>query len=719
MWRGLGIARIAAAGPSMRWAVGLAPLMWSAPAHAGAPVLEIDSLPIAAACAPVGGAGTASGAALLRPAARPAAMTSGAMSDPPSPPALPPSTASAGELYQSTMALDDWGGHFSRYILPGGGVGAVPALAWDAGAILTGKPGRPPMPAPEQRKIYTAIAQAGGTLAMIPFAWPALSPGQQSLLNQDDQSGELRLAYLRGDRTQEGRSFRRRSSVLGDSVHSIPVYVGPLDRRAAVYLGANDGMLHAFDASTGEEVFAYVPEALIAQLHYLADPAYVHRAYVDGPASAGEAFIGDGRKTVLVSGMGGGAQGVFALDVSDPRRFADGLGVLWEFTDRHDAMMGNVTTLPQIAKLGTRRSGGVVTYRYFAIVASGLNNYAADGNASGAGKGALFLLALDKPRDAPWKLNDNYYRLITPVAEPALANALSAPVLLADSDGAVRYAYAGDLQGNLWRFDFSGSAPWAKAVGPGANSTPLFVARDANGQRQPITQQPLLAYASERGYMVMFGTGKLIEAADRASARYAPQSYYAILDSLQSPADLVANRRQLTQRFLDGGTGKVLFSISGARRDSGSKGWYVDFLRAQDSGERSINGGLLADGQVLFNTVLPGADPCAATRGRAYALNVLTGLAGDSIVTAIVPGDEPIVGLLLPDYAPTPALLPQSAVRDSGGPAGRISVKATAKVVNVSPNGVTVVGQTRSVRRAGRLSWREVANWRELHEAVK
>jgi type IV pilus assembly protein PilY1 len=688
------------------WTVAGLPLMWVACAQAAPPVLELDSLPVAAACTLAGGAGTATGSTLLRPAARAAAV------------ATPPS-AGAGDLYRATMALADWGGHFSRYVLPAGGVGVVPALAWDAGAILTGSAGQPPRPAPEQRNIYTAIVQPGGALAMVPFTWQALSPAQQALLNQDDQAGAQRLAYLRGDRTLEGSQFRRRSSVLGDAVHSTPAYAGPVDRRAAVYLGANDGMLHAFDARNGQELFAYVPDALIAQLHYLADPAYVHRAYVDGPAATGEALIGDGRKTVLVSGMGGGAQGVFALDVTEPARFADGLGVLWEFTDRDDAMMGNVTTLPQIARVRTRSAGGVATYRHFAIVASGLNNYAADGNASGEGKGALFLLALDKPQDAPWKLNDNYYRLITPVAESALANALSAPVLLAGSDGALRYAYAGDLQGNLWRFDFSGGAPWAKAVGPGANGAPLFVARDANGQRQPITQQPLLAYASERGYMVLFGTGSLIEKAGRGSARFAPQSYYAIIDSLQTPPDIVTSRRQLTQRFLDGATGDALLGISGARMESGSKGWYVDFLQAEKSGERSVDSGLLADGEVLFNTLLPGADACAAPRSRTYALNVLTGLADDRVVTAILPGDEPIVGLLLPDYVPSPALLPQSAIRDDSGPAGRINVKAIATVVNIGADGPVVAGSMKSVRRAGRLSWREVANWRELHEAAR
>jgi type IV pilus assembly protein PilY1 len=664
-------------------------LLCTAFAHASPPLLEIDSLPVAAACSSPGGAGKASGSTLVN----------------------------AGVLYQATMTLADWGGHFSRQTLPASGASGVgigaSAQAWDAGAILTGQAGQPPMPAPELRNIHTAIVQADGALAMIPFSWPSLSPEQRALLDQGDQFGEQRLAYLRGERSLEGSRFRRRSSVLGDSVHATPVYAGPVERRAAVYLGANDGMLHAFDARSGQELFAYVPNALIAQLYHLADPAYVHRAYVDGPASVGDAVIGGGKKSILVSGMGDGAQGVFALDVTDPAHFADGLGVLWEFTDRDDAMMGNVTTLPQIAKLRIGRSGAA--YRYFAIVASGVNNY----DAGEAGKGALFLLALDKPHGAPWQLNSNYYRLVTPMSESSLANALSAPVLVRDSDAALRYAYAGDLQGNLWRFDFGGGAPWSKAVGPGAGGTPLFVARDASGQRQPITQRPLLAYASERGYMVLFGTGKLIESADRASARRAPQSYYAIIDSLQSPPDLVSGRSQLTQRFLDGAASDVVLGISGARMDSGSKGWYADFLQAEKTGERSIDSGLLASGQVLFNTVMPGADPCAATYSRTYALSVLSGLTDDSTVAAVLPGDAAIVGLLSPDYAPTPLLLPQSSTRDSDGPAGRINVKSTAAVVNLGANGAVVAGSIKTVRRAGRLSWREVANWRELHEAAK
>ncbi|RZT11434.1 type IV pilus assembly protein PilY1 [Duganella sp. CF402] len=633
------------------------------PARADPPTLVIDSWPIAADCK---SASSGSGAVLLRPA--PFAASSGSAS-----------SASAGDVYQATMNIADWGGHFSRYVLSAG-VGATPTSAWDAGAILTGTAGRVAEPTPALRQIYTSVVKPDGVLAMAPFTWAALSPAQQALLNLEDHAGEQRVAYLRGERTLEGVQFRRRSSILGDAVHSTPVYVDAPGRRAAIYLGANDGMLHAFDAASGIELFAYVPDALIAQLHYLTDPAYVHRAYVDGPASAGEANIAGSKKAVLLSAMGGGATGVFALDVTDPARFADGLGAIWEFTSRDDPLMGNVTTIPQIARVRVRRD----VVRDFAIVASGFNN-------GGDGKGALFLLALDKPHDQGWRLNRNYYRITTPVSDSTVANALSAPVLLNDNDGVLRYAYAGDLQGNLWRFDFSGSAPWPKAIGKS-----LFVARDASGRRQSITQRPLLAYASN-GYMILFGTGRLIALADRKPS---PQSYYAIIDSLQAPPDIITGRHQLTQRFLDG---------RDMRMAPGSKGWYIDFTEAI---ERSINTGMLTDGVVLFNTVLPGADMCSPTSSRSYALKVTSGLPAES--------SSAITGETLPDYFPLPALLPQTITRSEPDPMGRIAQEKTYAVVGATPAGpMVVIGTVRTTRRVGRLSWREIVNWRELHEAAK
>ncbi|MBV7538978.1 PQQ-binding-like beta-propeller repeat protein [Duganella sp. sic0402] len=600
-------------------------------AWASAAALEIGSKPVAADCT----SGQASGPVLLR----------------------------QGELYQATVKIGDWSGNFSRYALSpeAGGVGASTTLSWDAGAILNGTP-------PGQRKIYTATVQPNGALEMTPFAWLSLSAAQQALLDLDDEAGEKRLAYLRGDRTLEGTLFRRRSSVLGDSVHSTPVYSGQVDRRAAVYLGANDGMLHAFDATTGVELFAYVPDALFAQLHHLASPAYQHRAYVDGLASVNQ-------KGLLVSGMGGGAKGVFALDVADPARFVLGRGVLWEFGEHNDSLMGNVISLPQIARVRVRSD----VERQFAIVAGGMN----------AEAGALFLLSLDKPRDEGWQRNSNYYRIET--KEPA---ALSAPVLLNDGEGRVRYAYAGDLQGNLWRFDLS-VTPWS--------ADKLFTARDASGRAQPITEQPLLAYAQTGGYLILFGTGQLIEAADRSSN--AKQSYYAIIDVLP---DKVSGRSQLTQRFLDG---------QDLPMEPASKGWFIDFSQPS---ERSLHAGVLADGAVLFNTVLPGADMCSPTHSRSYVLNVLTGLPDDGIFTARLPNGETIAGAMLPDYAPVPLLLPQSTTISTRDAQGKISQEKDYAVVQVTGEGrLAVTGSLKTRRRVGRLSWREIANWRELHEAAK
>lgn len=658
------------------------------------PQLEMDSLPVAAHCRP----GTPTPSAPTPSAPMPSTPTpsspggsaDGAVLLLPAAPAGARTPARAGELYQATMEMADWGGHFSRYSVSGGAAGEL-ALAWDAGVILTGTHSSPPMPAPAQRRIYTAIVQPDGALTTVPFEWAALSPRQQALLDREDQAGEQRLAYLRGDRSLEESQFRRRSSVLGDAIRSTPVHVALPGRRAAVYLGANDGMLHAFDAATGIELFAYVPDAVFAQLHHLVSPAYTHRAYVDGPASAAVVPMGGSNRTVLLQALGGGAPGVVALDVTDPAHFASGLGALWEFTSRDDPMMGNVTTVPQIAKLRVRRD----VYRHFAIVASGINN-------GDDGSGALFLLALDKPANEGWQRNRNYYRITTPMADATLANALSAPVLLSGDDGALRYAYAGDLQGQLWRFDFSGVAPWTKAIGK-----PLFSARDAQGRRQPITQQPLLAYANASGYMVLFGTGKLIEQADRSAASASTQSYYAIIDSLQTPQESIV-RSELTQRFLDGSDGPM---------DPGSKGWYIDFVQRR---ERSLHAGLLADGAVLFNTVQPGADMCSATRSRSYVLNVVTGLARDGDAITSTPDGKEIVGVPVPGYVPAPSLLPQSITHERRDPAGRIRQEKTYTVAQVSGAArVVVVGKMRAARRVGRLSWREIANWRELHEATK
>jgi type IV pilus assembly protein PilY1 len=704
-------------------------------ARASPPVLKIASEPLTAACSVAVGGG--SGGAVLHGAAVPA-------------------PAGSSDAFQASFDTADWSGHLERFALllaTDGRPSAAPAT-WDAGALLTGSAGQPARPSPQQRKIYTSVVQADGRSRMVPFEWDALSDAQRALLElappsspssrpHADGKGALRLAFLRGERDQEGVAFRRRGSVLGDAVHSTPQPVGPpaaagndaayaafyqryRNRAIAVYLGANDGMLHAFDASDGSELFAYVPDALFPALNLLTSAGYQHRAYVDGPAGAGAARIGNEWKTVLVSAMGGGAQGVFALDVSDPSNFDAGLGALWEFTDRDDPMMGNVTTPPQIARFRVRKGPGGGETRDFAVVASGLDNYANDGHRSSAGNGALFLLALDKRADEAWRLNVNYYRLVTPISESAQANGLGAPALVADTDGAVRYAYAGDLQGNLWRFDFSGNAPWSGAVGPGPGKKPLFVARDAKGTRQPISQQPRVAYAAGGGYLVLFGTGRMITTDDRAAASFATQSYYGILDGLSDPAVIVSGRNELTPRVLSGTADASSLVLRGDAIEAGSKGWYFDFLQSAQTGERSFDSGVLVNGQVLFNTLVPGHDTCAPSASRTYALDVLVGQGSERVSATLDSATSnaiPMTGILQPVYAAAPLVLPQPPSGSQPPPRnviGQTRIEKPYVIANtpVSGDRIQPLGRATGVLRAGRLSWREVANWRELHEAA-
>ena len=628
--------------------------------------------------------------------------------------------STATYLIQASYDRQQSSGTLRRYDIGS----AMPA--WDAARV---------MPSPDSRKIYTSVLEGEGRSKTIEFTWTRLPEAQRTLFGD-----EATVDFLRGDRSREtgqaGGVFRRRASVLGDIVHSAPVIVGAPSasvpgtgyvqfhssaskRRSAVYVGANDGMLHAFDAATGVELFAYVPNALHPHLYKLTQSGYMHRPYVDASPGVGEALVGGKWRTVLASGMGMGARGVFALDVTDPSNFDAGPGVLWEFTEKDDAAIGHIRSAPLIAKLRIGMKDLIPEYRYFMVVASGLNNYE-EGDSDNAARGVLFLLALDKPASEPWKRGLNYYKLVTPLSEPKMANALAPPALALAADGSVRFAYAGDLQGNVWRFDFTGKPPWTKAVGPGKDGEPLFVARDDSGNRQPIAYAPRVVFAPGGGYLVLVATGRLLESADLDPAGYAMQSFYAIRDSAAKPPVLVGGRSDLAARSASGNgpyviNGEALrFEGSGAR-----KGWYLDFPNWRSDGERIAGTAFLASGALIFDTLAPGTGACTAPVTRTYALDALTGLAYTS---SGISG----VGQVTGEVVEQAALLSPPLLFDLGMVAGPRSATGatvathTVNIVRLRGEGKPPLSLPVTVKTpAGRLSWREVANWQELHEAAK
>lgn len=583
-------------------------------------------------------------------------------------------------------------------------------FAWDAGALLNART--------SARKLWTASGDGGGYRG-IPFEWAALDAEQRLVLNRspvdgsDDGLGPGRLAYLRGVRLDEAHLFPARERLLGAIVHGIPVFAGRSsvtgrDRRSMVYVGASDGMLHAFDAQTGNEVFAYLPHAVFHRLSLLTHAGSVEGLPVDGGIATGDVRIGDRWHSVLTAGIGRGAQGVFALDITTPDDFGSN-DVLWEFTDADDADIGNVIGTPVIAKFRTGLAHGVPQYRYFAVVPGGVNSHIADGDGrfDPAGRAALFLLALDKPAAQSWQIGINYFKFVLSASDANRANGIVELAMATSPDGSASVAYAGDLLGNLWRFDFGGNAP--DELSPQL----LFVARDASGNRQPITQRPRIVFAPERGYMVLFGTGKYLERRDLDHGAYASQSFYAIWDR---DGARISGRDALVARIVRSQGSDGRYTVEGEALmyvPAGKRGWYLDFPQSERTGERSIAPAAMLDTQLVFGTLIPASSACTAPLGRTYLLDALTGLPVSAHFEAYLSEAS------FPGIPPPFFVMPvETGERDATGKRrvvtrlkGTGDGQANSSAHPNAPQGETII---EAVTAAGRLSWREIIDWQDL-----
>lgn len=423
--------------------------------------------------------------------------------------------------------------------------------------------------------------------------------------------------YISGNLLAGAGVFRDRTSMLGDIVGSQPAFSGPRnegwgaidasyftyidgpkrdprdpcaggppcpgERRNTVFVGANDGMLHAFDAVTLEEHFAYVPAAVHDKLWQLADPDYTHQYYVDGQMAISDAKIGGDWSTVLVGTLGAGGRGVYALDITKPQSFNPASDVLWEFTWEDDEDLGYTFGQPAIAKI----DGGP----WVAIFGNGYNS--ADRQAY------LYVLNLET--------GDEIAKI--EVGSDG-ANGLSGVAAVSSEDDplSVRYVYAGDIEGNMWRFDFD------SGVTAGLGGDPLFT--DPDGR--PIVAAPDVALHPIAGNMVFFGTGKLIENEDRLNSTTLDR-FYAVRD-LDTPISGIGDLDEVT--VTAGPDNKREFSPSG----TAAKGWYAGLAIGTPSGERVLFSPQVFAGRVLFASYEPVNNPCIpGGTQRAYVLNALSG----------------------------------------------------------------------------------------------
>lgn len=555
------------------------------------------------------------------------------------------STEAAGEtsVFQATFSSGNWSGELASY--PYESVGVDAAAHWRASERI---------PAHDTRNVLTYEHGEGG----IAFQWDELDASAQAALDDDASI----LSYIRGFQGDEGTedgAFRRRSDgVLGDIVHSTPAFVGDQsfgysllpgaagssyrsyalgkgDVTDIVLVGANDGMLHAFVADGdqgGNELFAYVPRSLFPALPRLADQDYDHRYYVDGSPAVADVYLDDAWRTVAVTTLGAGGPGAFALDVSAPDSFGTD-DVLWEVDPDNLAMktgsgtpgdhMGTAMGTPAVVRT---ESGDWV-----AIFGNGYN--------SAAGTAALVVVEL---------ASGKVLRVLDTGAGGD--NGLATPAAVdRDRNGSVDTVYAGDLQGNLWKFDLSHdrSRDWAIPYSDGnGDPLPLFTARDSGGSRQPITARPDAMVSPHGGLMVVFGTGKYLGLGDPVST--ATQSVYGIWDIEGVTNDAgnpvtdtrVSGLDELQRQYVTRQTSVGDVAVRVLSRESvdyegedAQRGWVFDLSYAR---ERINRDATIFDGKAILVSTIPNTDPC--TFGGRSALIEINPLTGSQF-------DEPILDL--------------------------------------------------------------------------
>ena len=398
-----------------------------------------------------------------------------------------------------------------------------------------------------------------------------------------DGKGENRLNFIRGDRTKEasqsGGEFRNRKSRQGDIVNSAIWYVGaPANghtvssyksfastyrgRLPMLYVGGNDGMLHGFSAKDGTEKIAYIPHGVVQNLAALADTNYTHKYYVDGSPFSGDIDIGATSadwRTYLVGTLGAGGRGYFVLDVTKPGAdpsFTGTAAPASNFTETNapnlvvmdktaapasdavppskpadpnaDSDIGHIFGNPVVAESNQQRAMQITRTndgRWALITGNGYNSVNE--------RPVLLIQYLDGDKSLKKIIAADKDATPTVNASEAVGNGLSTPQFLdVNGDGTPDFVYAGDLRGNMWKFDISSGAAtdWNVAF----NGSPLFTAIYSSGtgssSRQPITAPPVLRpNRTVGGLMVAFGTGQNLTENDRTDTSV--QTVYSVLDN--------------------------------------------------------------------------------------------------------------------------------------------------------------------------------------------
>jgi type IV pilus assembly protein PilY1 len=508
-----------------------------------------------------------------------------------------------------------------------------------------------------------------------------LSTAQKALVN----TGKNFVNYLRGDATYENTNttnplFRSRDAALGDIAGGSPAYAGKppfqytdtgysdyvtaqTSRTKMVYVPANDGMLHAFYALTGKEAWAFVPNTVMPNLYKLADKSYTHQYFVDGSPVIADIKVGGVWKTILIGGLNKGGKAYYALDVTDPTTPIP----LWEYTH---ANLGYTYGNPVI----TKNSAGT----WVVAFTSGYNN-----TATGLG----YLYVLDAYSGLPMAGSP----MATTAGTATTPSGLAPLNAWVDSskDNTAKRLYAGDLLGNLWRFDINTAvvAPVAKFV--------------VSSVGQPITVKPESGSVTYNGTtypVVLVGTGRYLHSNDVSNT--ALQSVYAVRDKLDDTGwgDVRAGGLLVSKSFTSAGSGTDLTrtATSSTKVDWSSKsGWVLDLRPSSTTleGERVVTNMAVAYSTLVVGANIPSAAASCTAAGGTSWLYYLSLADGYTDVAPMYQGNTMISGI--------------SVIYDSAGKAIVITNRSDGTTKKQTNSPASPAASTGGIRR---VSWRELVN---------
>ena len=561
-------------------------------------------------------------------------------------------TNSGGYVYQSAFDIkakadqadEQAGGKFERFSFLADGKASTLA-DWDSGTKL----------AVQDWNTGRSILSLS-TAGPMTFRWENLTTQQQNSLRKNQvtvntydnvTAGQNKLAWMRGDSSNEtvaGGLRVRSTTKLGAIINSTPWYVGSPSAgytesdygggytsfrntntsTNAVFVGANDGMLHAIDGATGNELFAYVPRAMyktttvapFSQLSALTgkDFALNHgtgRLTVDGSVMAADMKVGTtpAWATYLFGTFGRGGKGVYALDVTKPQNIIEDRAsanklVKWEFSDETgDPDMGYITGRPSSRSNGQPfQTGRMANGKWAAIFGNGSNS--TNQNA------VLYILYADGPisSSTTWTTGTHYIKIPTGVAGDGPDNGLSMPTAIdSDNNGNIDTIYAGDLKGNVWKFDVGSSDPnnWKVAT---KNSVPLYQARSTlSSNTATVVVQPITTVVQpfphpNGGYQLVFGTGKSLETSDYPLNAPFTNTIYGIYDKPGNTTTLTVGFSELILKSTTVAA-NVRYVENITVDYSTKKGWYLNLPLASEA--LVFNPTAQSSGRISLKSIAP------------------------------------------------------------------------------------------------------------------